>query len=658
MVAGGLWVLLLPSVFGAEASPAGAAAGSRFFVLQAIDQDTGRGVPLVELLTVNQIPFWTDSAGRVAFDEPGLMGRETFFHVRSPGYAFPGDGFGYHGVRLTPVPGGTATVRLQRTNIAERLYRITGQGIYRDTVMAGLPAPIREPLLNAQVTGQDTVIATPYRGRIHWFWGDTDRAGYPLGNFGATGATSPLPGPGGLDPAVGIDLTYFTGEKGFVRAMCPQPDHGLRWIEGVMTVPDATGRERLVARVAHQKDLATALGTYLMLFDDAKEQFEILEHWDSREGHDSSHPFRVRTGGREYLYLFPNWRVPADLESLRDPTRYEAYTCLAGDGLWRGAANRIERAGDGRVRYGWKPGAARLHPGRMRSLVNSGLLKDDETWLALRDPDTGERVEAGRGSVAWNAFRNRWVMVTSGKAGEIWFAEADTPTGPWIHARRVAVHGEYNFYNPVHHDFLDQEGGRVVYFEGTYTATFSGAKTRTPRYDYNQILYRLNLDDPRLRLPVPVYRLCDDRGGWVFRTREGVVAENAWNRVEAVPFFALPPLPPSRIGMTRPEPGAVAGSRCVNIAARAGEGRELLVPESPGSGDVKKIALFQALEPEPGSGGIRTNLLAALHEYRHPEGRSTYAVSDTEVPEGFQRRGPALGWVWPNPQSVLTLDPP
>jgi len=23
--------------------------------------------------------------------------------------------------------------------------------------------------------------------------------------------------------------------------------------------------------------------------------------------------------------------------------------------------------------------------------------------------------------------------------------------------------------NPVHHDFLDQEGGRVIYFQGTHT---------------------------------------------------------------------------------------------------------------------------------------------------------------------------------------------
>ena len=45
---------------------------------------------------------------------------------------------------------------------------------------------------------------------------------------------------------------------------------------------------------------------------------------------------------------------------------------------------------------------------------------------------------------------------------------------------------------------IDQAGGRFIYFEGTYTASFSGAKELTPRYDCNQVMYRLRLDDPRL----------------------------------------------------------------------------------------------------------------------------------------------------------------
>jgi hypothetical protein len=50
----------------------------------------------------------------------------------------------------------------------------------------------------------------------------------------------------------------------------------------------------------------------------------------------------------------------------------------------------------------------------------------------------------------------------------------------------------------VSHPFFDQEGGRIIYFEGTYASTFSGNTNPTPRYDYNQIMYRLDLADPRL----------------------------------------------------------------------------------------------------------------------------------------------------------------
>jgi len=107
------------------------------FEIRAVDEATGRGVPLVELETVNNVRFVTDNAGRVAFHEPGLMDREVYFFVRSHGYEVPKDGFGYRGARLTPTGSGRGEIKLKRLNIAERLYRVTGQGLYRDSVMLG-----------------------------------------------------------------------------------------------------------------------------------------------------------------------------------------------------------------------------------------------------------------------------------------------------------------------------------------------------------------------------------------------------------------------------------------------------------------------------------------------------------------------------------------
>src|SRR5439155_8379043 len=131
--------------------------------------------------------YVTDSNGIVAFHEPGLMGQKVFFHVKSHGYEFPKDGFGYRGAALEATEGGSATLRIKRLNIAQRLYRVTGAGIYRDSVLVGDKPPLKEPLLNGQVLGSDSVLNAVYRGKIHWFWGDTNRPSYPLCNFHVPG---------------------------------------------------------------------------------------------------------------------------------------------------------------------------------------------------------------------------------------------------------------------------------------------------------------------------------------------------------------------------------------------------------------------------------------------------------------------------------------
>ncbi|HEX6987263.1 MAG TPA: hypothetical protein VF170_17935, partial [Planctomycetaceae bacterium] len=109
------------------------------FEIRVVDEATGRGVPLVELVTTNAVTYVTDSNGLVALSEPGLTGRKVFFSVRSHGYEFPKDGFGYRGKAVDVTPGGGVTLKIKRVNIAERLYRVTGADIYRDSVLLGRP---------------------------------------------------------------------------------------------------------------------------------------------------------------------------------------------------------------------------------------------------------------------------------------------------------------------------------------------------------------------------------------------------------------------------------------------------------------------------------------------------------------------------------------
>ena len=64
---------------------------------------------------------------------------------------------------------------------------------------------------------------------------------------------------------------------------------------------------------------------------------------------------------------------------------------------------------------------------------------------------------------------------------------------------KVLSHDNYTFYNPRIQTDLTPDNAPFILFEGTYTAEFADHARPTPRYNYNQILYRLDLDDSRLR---------------------------------------------------------------------------------------------------------------------------------------------------------------
>jgi hypothetical protein len=124
-------------------------------------------------------------------------------------------------------------------------------------------------------------------------------------------------------------------------------------------------------------------------------------------------------------------------------------------------------------------------------------MKKGEALFPLLDADSSAETGASPSSIAWNPYRKKWIMLAE-KTGTVFYSESDEPIGPWRWAKKILSHQAYNFYNVVQHPFFDQEGGRIIYFEGTYTSSFSDAKQDTPRYNYNQIMYRLRLDDPRL----------------------------------------------------------------------------------------------------------------------------------------------------------------
>ena len=496
-----------------RAAPATLQPG-RYFAIQVIDEQTGRGVPMVELQTTSSVRLYTDSNGLVAFHEPGLMNKKVWFGVSAHGYEFPPDGFGMHGVTLETRPGAISQLRIKRINIAERLYRITGQGIYRDTVLLGRKPPVAEPLLNAEVTGQDGVLNAVYRGRLYWFYGDTLKLSYALGNFSMTGATTGLPDK--INPSVGFALKYFAGKDGFVRPMAPIQGEGVVWLFGLVVIPDETGRERMLAYYQRRRGLGPVLENGFVVYDDEKDIFEKLKTVALGPPiFPQGYPSRVKCGdGTDYLYFtapYPEVRVKADWKSYLDLSSYEGYTCLKPGRRYVDKDEvQLDRDASGKLVWAWKKDTPPLSPRDQQELIAAGKMRRQESPFRLQDAESGKPILLNNCSCFWNDYRRRYIMIASQSAGatmlgEVWYSEADQPEGPWVQARKIITHADkkddaHDFYNPTQHPFFDQEGGRVIYLEGSYVNTFSGNPHPTPYYEYNQIMYRLDLADPRLKL--------------------------------------------------------------------------------------------------------------------------------------------------------------
>ncbi len=474
-----------------------AADATRYHAIHVLDEATGRGVPLVELRSVNDVSYWTDSAGFVAIDDPSLTHREVFFHVTSHGYEYPADGFGYRGVRLQVEPGQQSTLRLQRKNLAERLYRVTGDGIYRDSVLLDQPTPIASPLVNAGVVGSDSVLTTIYGGRIHWFWGDTNFANYPLGNFHVPGATSRRPSDGGLDPSVGVDLKYFADDDGRAKATCRMPGDGPTWIFGLTVIGDDADSQTMFAGYAKIKPPLDAYERGIAQWDDESEQFlKVIEFPKTQQAYPMGHP--VLTG--DYVYYcdpLPLVRVRPSQVDILKPEAYELYSYFAdGSSL---DDIRLDRDSDGHLIWKWRRGSLRLTRDLEESLAQEGRIRADERVFRLRTTESDRLWTLHTASIAWSEYRARWIMIglevggESSHLGEVYYAESESLTGPWSPATKIITHDHYSFYNPRLHPMLTSKDGRHVYFEGTYTKSFSGASQATPRYDYNQIMYRLDL---------------------------------------------------------------------------------------------------------------------------------------------------------------------
>jgi hypothetical protein len=425
--------------------------------IEIVDKENGWPVPLIELRTTHDARYVSDNAGLIALDDPELFDRSVWFHVKGHGYGMKKDGFGYEGVRTSPSAGGTIRIEVERRNIAKRLGRLTGAGLFAEKQKLGGEAKAPE----TGVFGCDSVLVARQGNELFWLWGDTTLPGYPLGVFQSTAARSAIHPISDFKPPLAIGFRHFRDAEGKPRGVAPMSGDGPAWLNGMIEIPEASGGRRLVATYSKIKGHLDEYEIGLCTWDQGKESF--VRHrvlWKEGDGEKGliprGHPFVWKDeANKEWILFgdpFPTMRCPATFEAWEKKERWEKVTVPPS------------------------PRAA-----------------DDDS-----------EVKPHRGSVAWNPFRKRWVSIftqTLGKPspfGEIWYAEAGSPLGPWGKAVKVLTHDNYTFYNPRIHPELTPEDASFIVFEGTYTAEFANHAEKTPRYNYNQILYRLDLDDPKL----------------------------------------------------------------------------------------------------------------------------------------------------------------
>jgi hypothetical protein len=428
------------------------------------------------------------------------------------------------------------------------------------------------------------------------------------------------------------------------------------WLDGLLTVKDKEGRQRMVARYARMKSLGEAYGRGLVVFNDATNSFEpvIRSGPDFLPFHNSGHAIGVNVDGQEYYYFatqFPlavRMRVRAEWDHIFDPNRYEVLTSLGPEKSNGKDAQRLD-SGNGDKAYRWVRAGELIDNEIFTKASAIKALRKEKQDVYLYDIESGNKISPHGGSVYFNGYRRRWIMVTVQQfgepsyLGEVWYAEADSPVGPWAYTRKIVTHNKYSFYNPMHHSYFDQNGGRELFFEGTYSYTFSGsAENATPRYDYNQIMYRLNLNDPRLVLPVAVYQIRDKQDGRDYLLRDAVEKAGKWDFVESIPFYAIEP--------TRANEDLIP-VYADKVPGQNGRALSLTVKRP----NVSAVPLFYALQPTELA--EENSCIVRLYEYRHADtGLRLYSIKVRLDKKGWIRTENPLCRVWKVPPDTLLLE--
>lgn len=448
-----------------------------FFRINVLDSATGNGVPLVLLRTVNYIQLYTDSNGIAAFYEPGMMEQPVWFSVLADGYELRQNNLTEGKVEIYSKPydsgvvlntSGTKTVYLTRTQLAERRFRLTGGGLYRDSYLVGakVPASAQNHTYIDKVSrsvGQDTLMLTRFKEDIFWFFGDTvcpksarqnncvGRGMYTVGAKTKFSESKVYP------PA----LEYF-GEDGMPRPMAKiEPLRQNTWIAGVFSIGDNLYGNYF----KNPGDGASPDQAKQGMAKWSGESFEEISEWPrnsslSLNGAHTIHAFGPAHASNEWVYFVNNHvycRVPAKDDLI---SNYSAFEVL---------------------------------PRPKGQTINCNTIN-------------------------WNDYIKRYICIGDAPTGGpgLIVAFSETLFGSFEqNITRITSHSNSmsSCYNGLHLPYLDQ--GSVIFVACTFTSMWSNAnKTDSlwstclfginsekncapvvPRYEYNNIISSLNLSN-------------------------------------------------------------------------------------------------------------------------------------------------------------------
>ena len=465
----------LKSGVGAEEEEGKDVTPPEYFGVRVVDSSSGRGIPAARVSVLHWLDQWSDSLGYVAFQEPALATpTQLFVTVES-------DNYDKLAVSLNASLGRSLSLQLRRQLPAERLYRVTGPGIFRDAVLLGAKLPPAAAAVAASdsdlshgIAGQDAMISAQFRDKIVLSFGDTRSASDGAGQTMTSNALAPTQAFSRERILDGLPLSYSLSPSGETRPSLPLHVSERSVCEFGMPFARKGTNDSSVEIGALS---ATSRGLFVV--------------------------FTKRPRGN----MGPSWadcttccwgiaRYDIDTRVYRPQVLFPLKSPMFGRVT---ASQSLVTTEDGveRIYFTVQKPIVRV---AVSAIANLSAFEE----VAVASPFTDQDIN--RAAVTHVASAGLFVMIAEGREprmGDILAATAKSLAGPWSSLCRIASSNlTHNaLYNPSIHTTINGSSGAEIIWSATLSDGYTTNSVHkqdgltVPRYNYEVIMHRVRLDD-------------------------------------------------------------------------------------------------------------------------------------------------------------------